>query len=483
MWEKRTVWEAGTRVPAMVHVPPQSRGKRSGAPIELIDIYPTLIDVMGVPSPDATNTWPLEGVSLRPILEDPMLPTLPTLPTRKLARSTYARCPKVGGPLYDDVCIHVVERSAFGNMGYTIRTTRWRFTAWMHWDVAKLAPLSIVPFAVELYDHENDVPGSGKWERVDDFEDKSVHASAPPALLANLTNTLVAAFGLQTPSKKRLSLKTTDWRMLDAATPYPNHYVTRKLTAAESASMVVDGKLDESAWQNAAFTYDIVDITRHKNQQLNAIPNDLQMRVKIRWDDNYFYVGAILHESYVTAQNVGHNNAPPYKPDNDFEIFIDPSGTTQVGGCLTAACYSHSARQTDLFTFTVLHGVRDELSERNLRHQMGQARRHTGPRVRRARGLLAGSADLREHQLHRLRWKLDYGNQAAPRPDVRPAQELHHGSARLHQAGAHEREPHHRQPRRHRLARCGGGHGHGDGDGLGPFRVRPPQIPVLAVVR
>jgi len=147
--------------------------------------------------------------------------------------------------------------------------------------------------------------------------------------------------------KRRLSLKTTDWRMLDATTPYPNHYVTRKMSAAESASMVIDGKLDEPAWQNAQFTYDMVDITRHKNQQLNAIPNDLQMRVKIRWDDNYFYVGAILHESYVTAQNVGHNNHAPYSPDNDFEIFIDPSGTTQVRGCLTAACFSHNSRQTD----------------------------------------------------------------------------------------------------------------------------------------
>jgi hypothetical protein len=55
----------------------------------------------------------------------------------------------------------------------------------------------------------------------------------------------------------------------------------------------------------------------------------LQARVKIRWDDDYFYVGAMLHESYVTAQNVGHNNHAPYSPDNDFEIFIDVSGTSQ----------------------------------------------------------------------------------------------------------------------------------------------------------
>lgn len=48
----------------------------------------------------------------------------------------------------------------------------------------------------------------------------------------------------------------------------------------------------------------------------------------MRWDDDYFYVGATLHESYVTAQNVGHNHHAPYSPDNDFEIFIDGSGTS-----------------------------------------------------------------------------------------------------------------------------------------------------------
>ena len=103
--------------------------------------------------------------------------------------------------------------------------------------------------------------------------------------------------------------------------------MTHKLAAGES--IVIDGKLDDPAWEDAEWTYDMIDITRHKNQQLNAIPNDLQARVKIRWDDDFFYVGAVLHESYVTAKNVGHNNHAPYSPDNDFEIFIDVSGTTQ----------------------------------------------------------------------------------------------------------------------------------------------------------
>ena len=92
------------------------------------------------------------------------------------------------------------------------------------------------------------------------------------------------------------------WRMLDQ---YPAHYVSKKLAPTEK--ITVDGRLDEDAWLSVESTVDMVDITRHEDQQLNAIPNDLQARVKVRWDDDYFYVGAVLHESYVTAENVGHS--------------------------------------------------------------------------------------------------------------------------------------------------------------------------------
>ena len=37
----------------------------------------------------------------------------------------------------------------------------------------------------------------------------------------------------------------------------------------------------------------------------------------------------MLRDCFALAENVGHNNHAPYSPDNDFEIFIDVSGTTQ----------------------------------------------------------------------------------------------------------------------------------------------------------
>ena len=78
MWEKRTIWELGTRVPFMAHVPwiPQSHGQRTSAPTELVDVYPSLVDLAGVP-PLTGDTFPLEGRSIRPLLENPKLETLP----------------------------------------------------------------------------------------------------------------------------------------------------------------------------------------------------------------------------------------------------------------------------------------------------------------------------------------------------------------------------------------------------------------------
>ena len=194
MWEKRTVWELGTRVPLMMHVPwmPTSHGQRTAAPVELIDVYPTLLDLFGISAP-ATDTHALEGHSWRPLLQDP---ALPVLAARPLARSTYPRCPKIARPEYDDACIHAVERGTFPFMGYTIRTTEWRFTAWYAWNGTALAPRTdLAPHSVELYDHREDVPGGAEWEHRDGFEDINV-ATENPDVVSRLERMLLSAFSL-----------------------------------------------------------------------------------------------------------------------------------------------------------------------------------------------------------------------------------------------------------------------------------------------
>ena len=195
MWEKRTLWEAATRVPMVLAVPwlPQSHGKRTSAPVELVDVYPTLIDLAGV-APPANDSFPLAGTSLVPLLLDP---ALPSLPNRSVARSTYPRCPKIGGPVYDDSCIHTVERTAFPFVGYSIRDANWRLTAFFAWNGSTLRPAApdAPPHSLELYDHRGDAPEGAGFERADFYEDVNV-ASAFPNVTQAMLETLKAAFAL-----------------------------------------------------------------------------------------------------------------------------------------------------------------------------------------------------------------------------------------------------------------------------------------------
>ena len=64
-WSKFSLWERTTRVPLIISLP----GKPPATcdqPVELLSLYPTLIDLCRLPGNPR-----LEGVSLRPLLENP----------------------------------------------------------------------------------------------------------------------------------------------------------------------------------------------------------------------------------------------------------------------------------------------------------------------------------------------------------------------------------------------------------------------------
>jgi len=97
----------------------------------------------------------------------------------------------------------------------------------------------------------------------------------------------------------------------------PERYVCYKT----DASIVIDGKMNEPIWQHAEWTKDFVDI----EGDLKPKPR-FRTRVRMLWDDQYFYVFADMEEPDVWATLKKRDSIIFY--DNDFEVFIDPNGDT-----------------------------------------------------------------------------------------------------------------------------------------------------------
>ena len=110
-WQKQTLFENATRVPLIISTPAlENKGVTSNSPVELIDIYPTLMDLT-----DITTPKHVVGRSLVPIIENV---------NATVRESALTRWRK----------------------GYSIKTTRYRLTKWgVNGE-----------FGYELYDHHND---------------------------------------------------------------------------------------------------------------------------------------------------------------------------------------------------------------------------------------------------------------------------------------------------------------------------------------
>ena len=125
LWHKHTNFELATRVPLFISVPGLSTaGQKCAAPVEFLDVYPTLADMCGLPIPAG-----LDGISLKPWLENP------AAPAKKVAISQYPR----GGAVTGNKQL----------MGYSVRDERWRLTAWRDRTDGALD-------STELYDEQND---------------------------------------------------------------------------------------------------------------------------------------------------------------------------------------------------------------------------------------------------------------------------------------------------------------------------------------
>ena len=165
VWGKATNYEIATRVPLMIWSPKmKARGAKTDALVELVDIFPTLCELAGIPSPDH-----LEGHSFARLMDNPKLPwkkaafsQYPNPALREWAANPLSQGMRETwfGPLIKEVEGRIIEqqgqkwdRELFEKhlMGYTMRTDRYRLVLWKDHRDAKAEPIY-----VELFDHKTD---------------------------------------------------------------------------------------------------------------------------------------------------------------------------------------------------------------------------------------------------------------------------------------------------------------------------------------
>jgi hypothetical protein len=115
----------------------------------------------------------------------------------------------------------------------------------------------------------------------------------------------------------RIALATGLFFAIAAYAEEPKRY-----DCARAASPVrVDGRLDDPAWESAAWTDFFVDI----EGDVKPRPR-FRTRAKMLWDDDRFYIAAELEEPDVWASLTKHDSVIFH--DNDFEVFLNPTGDT-----------------------------------------------------------------------------------------------------------------------------------------------------------
>lgn len=97
----------------------------------------------------------------------------------------------------------------------------------------------------------------------------------------------------------------------------PKHYICRRA----GGPLVLDGRVDKKFWEAADWTDDFVDI----EGDIRPKPTK-QTRVKMLWDEEYFYFAAEMIEDQIWATLTERDSV--IFNDKDFEIFIDPDGDT-----------------------------------------------------------------------------------------------------------------------------------------------------------
>lgn len=126
LWQKSDLFEGSTHVPLIIADPRSSKkGLKTKAITELVDLYPTLAELCGLPLPEH-----LSGESLTPVLQDPHRPGKEAALTVTVSRGAAA---------------HPELKGKGRILGYSVRTPRYRYTEWANGELG-----------AELYDYQED---------------------------------------------------------------------------------------------------------------------------------------------------------------------------------------------------------------------------------------------------------------------------------------------------------------------------------------
>ena len=118
IWQKRTLFEQGAKAPLIIRNPKaDGKGQSCRRIVEFVDIYPTLTELAGLPTPKQ-----VEGRSLKRLLDNPLTQWNGTAITQVLRPAD--------------------NRLKEPVMGRSIRTERWRYSDWGEGK-----------YGEELYDH------------------------------------------------------------------------------------------------------------------------------------------------------------------------------------------------------------------------------------------------------------------------------------------------------------------------------------------
>ncbi|MBA4147485.1 MAG: sulfatase [Verrucomicrobia bacterium] len=131
LWAKASNFELDARVPLVIRVPNQkAAGRKTKALVELVDLFPTLTELCGLPRPPK-----LDGVSLVPLLANPRGKV------KEFALSQFPRPWQLNQQPQ--------------KMGYAMRTDRWRYVEWIDFQTRAILDRELYDLQTDLNEHVN----------------------------------------------------------------------------------------------------------------------------------------------------------------------------------------------------------------------------------------------------------------------------------------------------------------------------------------